>query len=213
MNAFNAVASPNYRVRRATLEDIGQLTALWKTMNFPAEDLARRITEFQVAESAAGGLLGAVGMQIAERQGRIHSEAFTDFALADSLRPLLWERLHAVATNYGLLRVWTQEPAPFWHHSGLAKADATALQKLPAGWRGGSAGWLTLKLKEDVEEVISLDQEFAQFMEAEKARTGRLVKRARALKFIVAFLALALLGSVIAAVVFVLSRHPQLPHR
>src|ERR1017187_926557 len=98
------VSSSNYRVRRATLDDIRQLTALWQSMQFPVEDLARRVTEFQVAEGAEGEVRGAVGLQIAERQGLVHSEAFSDFALADHLRPLLWDRLLAVATNHGLLR-------------------------------------------------------------------------------------------------------------
>jgi len=44
----------NYRVRRATLDDIAQLTAIWKSMDFPVEELAKRITEFQVAEGVDG---------------------------------------------------------------------------------------------------------------------------------------------------------------
>src|SRR5688572_24083219 len=102
----------NYRVRRATLDDISQLTALWKSMDFPVEELAKRITDFQIAEGPDGKVLGALGLQIAERQGRIHSECFTDFALAEQLRPLLWDRVHSVAINHGLLRLWTQEQAP-----------------------------------------------------------------------------------------------------
>jgi N-acetylglutamate synthase-like GNAT family acetyltransferase len=113
----------SYQVRRATLDDLGQLTGLWRAMNFPAEELARAVTEFQVAQDADGRLVGAIGLQIAQRQGRIHSESFEDFSLADTLRPMLWERLHAVATNHGLLRLWTHEGAPFWHHCGLRPAD------------------------------------------------------------------------------------------
>ena len=85
------MTSPNYRVRRATLDDIGQLTSLWQSMALPVEELARRITEFQITEGVDGKVLGAIGLQIAQRHGRIHSEGFTDFALADHLRPLLWE--------------------------------------------------------------------------------------------------------------------------
>ena len=179
------MSSLNYHVRRATLDDIGQLTALWQSMQLPAEDLARRVTEFQVAESADGKVLGAVGLQIAERQGLVHSEAFSDFALAEYLRPLLWDRLHSVATNHGLLRVWTQEQAPFWNHCGLLKADAEALQKLPALWRGLPSGWLTLKLRDDLETVMSLDKEFALFMQSEKQRTDKVFQRARMLKTLV----------------------------
>ena len=54
-------------------------------MGFPVADLARRVTEFQVAEDAEGRLVGAAGLQVAERQGLIHSEVFEDFALADQL--------------------------------------------------------------------------------------------------------------------------------
>ncbi len=203
----------NYRVRRATLDDIGQLTALWKSMRYPAEDLARRVTEFQVAESADGRLLGAVGMQIVERQGLIHSEAFTDFALADELRPLLWDRLHAVATNHGLLRVWTRETAPFWHHCGLQPPDPAALEKLPEVWRGHITGWLSLKLREDVEAVMTADKEFAMFMQSEKQRTDRAFQQARILKQVATLIALLLLILVVGGAFWLIMKNPQLLRR
>ncbi|MEY2429496.1 MAG: hypothetical protein QOJ40_2381, partial [Verrucomicrobiota bacterium] len=165
--------SSNYRVRRATLDDINELAALWKSMNFPAEDLSKRITEFQVAESADGKLIGALGLQVAERQGRVHSEAFRDFALADRMRPLFWDRIQSVAANHGLLRLWTQEQAPFWNHCGLGRADTETLEKLPAPWRNQSSAWLTLKLKDAPETAVSLDKEFALFMESEKQQTQK----------------------------------------
>jgi len=202
----------NYRVRRATLDDIDQLMVLWQSMHFPADELAKRITEFQVAEQAGHGVVGAVGLQVTERQGRLHSEGFTDFALADSLRPPLWERLQAVATNHGLVRLWTQEQAPFWNHCGLAKPDPEALEKLPAAWRSMSGGWLTLKLKEDIEEVISADKEFAMFMEAERQRTARTFQQARVLKFIATLIAISVLFLVMAGAFFVMRRNPQFLH-
>jgi N-acetylglutamate synthase-like GNAT family acetyltransferase len=210
---FGAVNPSNCQVRRATLDDIGQLTVLWLSMHFPAEDLARRVTEFQVAVSPEGQLVGAVGLQIAERQGLVHSEAFSDFAYAEHLRPLLWDRLRAVATNHGLLRVWTQEPAPFWHHCGLVEADAETLAKLPALWRGPSARWLTLKLKEDLEAVIALDQQFALFMQSERERTDRAMRQARILKAIATMIAFAVLIAVLAGAFVLIRRNPQLLHR
>jgi len=202
----------NYRVRRATLDDIGPLTVLWQTMHFAVDDLARRITEFQVAESE-DKVLGAVGLQIADRQGRLHSEGFVDFALADALRPLLWERLQAVATNHGLVRLWTQEQAPFWNHCGLAKSDPETLQKLPDSWRNLPGQWLTLKLKEDIEEVISADKEFAMFMQSERERTQRTFQQARIMKLIATVVALVVLGLVITGAFIVLRHNPQLLHR
>src|SRR5262245_20819344 len=104
-----AMSSSQFLVRRATLDDLSQLVALWESMQFPALELSKHITEFQVAVDHAGTLLGALGFQIAERQGRVHHEAFADFTWADELRPMLWDRLQSVALNHGLLRVWTQE--------------------------------------------------------------------------------------------------------
>jgi N-acetylglutamate synthase-like GNAT family acetyltransferase len=204
------MTSSNYRVRRATLDDVRPLMALWQSMNYPADELVRRMTEFQVAENTAGTLLGAVGLQVAERQGCIHSEAFTDFALADHLRPLLWERLHAVAANLGVFRLWTREQAPFWSHSGMVRADAEVLAKLPAPWRGHSAGWLTLKLREDLDAVIKADHEFSLFMAAEKQRTNRVLVRARILKAVVTVISFGLLALAIGVAIYLLRRNSQI---
>ena len=54
------MTSTNYRVRRATLDDIDQLLVLWQSMQFLTDDLAKRITEFQVAEAMDQKLVGAV---------------------------------------------------------------------------------------------------------------------------------------------------------
>ena len=199
----------NYRVRRATLDDISQLTAVWKSMSFPIDDLAKRITEFQVAEGLDGKVLGAVGLQIAARQGRIHSEGFSDFSLAEQLRPLLWDRVHSVATNHGLFRLWSQEQAPFWRHCGLVTADAEALGKLPAPWRNSNQAWLTLKLKEDI-ETVSLDKEFALFMESEKQRTQKAFEHAKILKAIATILALGILVLVMIGAFLVIRKNPHL---
>ncbi len=207
------MSSSPYRVRRATLDDIRQLTALWQSMQFPLEDLSKRVTEFQVAEDTGGTVLGAVGLQIAERQGLIHSEAFGDFSLAEHLRPMLWDRLHAVATNHGLLRIWTREQAPFWNHCGLVKADDEALHKLPALWSSPSVAWLTLKLKDDLETVMSLDKEFAVFMQSEKQRTERMFQHARMLKTMVTLIAVAMLIAVVVWAARMFMRNPQLLHR
>jgi hypothetical protein len=206
------VSSSKYRVRRATLDDLGYLTTIWQPMHFPVDDLAKRVTEFQVAESPDGKLLGAVGLQIAERQGLVHSEAFGDFALAEHLRPLLWDRVHAVATNHGLLRVWTREQAPFWNHCGMLQADAEALQKLPVLWRGPTSHWLTLKLRDDVETVLSVDKEFALFMQSEKQRTEQVFQRARTLKNLVLLISVGLLIVVAIWAARLFLRNPQILH-
>jgi N-acetylglutamate synthase-like GNAT family acetyltransferase len=200
----------NYRVRRATLEDIGQLVAMWQSMNFAPGELARRITEFQVVVSPEGALVGALGIQVAERQGRIYCEAFTDFALAEHLRPMLWDRVHTLATNLGLLRLWTQENAPFWHHCGLVRSDAEALAKLPEPWRSLPTDWLTVKLREDPEAIVSADQQFAMFVQAEKERSQRALTHARMLKSIVTLIAVLLLVCILGAALYLMVKRRRL---
>jgi N-acetylglutamate synthase-like GNAT family acetyltransferase len=210
-NQAERMSAAEFRVRRATLEDIGALSALWAGMRFQVEDLAKRITEFQVAETAEGQIIGALGLQILERQGSLHSEAFTDFALADRVRPLLWDRMNALAANHGLIRLWTQEQAPFWRQCGLAIPDDDALKVLPKPWRAASSAyWLTLKLREDLETLMRADHEFALFMQSEKARTQRSLQHARLLKLVATLLALALFIAVLLGAIFVFKNSSRL---
>jgi hypothetical protein len=109
--------------------------------------------------------------------------------------------------------LWTQEQAPFWNHCGLAKADPESMEKLPAPWRAAGGQWLTLKLKEDIEEVISSDKEFAMFMESERQKTARTFQQARFLKLIATLVALAVLCLVAAGAFLVLRKNPHLFHR
>ncbi len=201
------LSAPTYRVRRATLEDLGPLTKLWASMGFPTDDLVRRVTEFQVVE-APGGLLGGLGLHIAERQGQIHSEAFTDFSIADTVRPLLWERIKSLATNYSLLRLWTTEAAPFWKHCGLEPATEEALQKLPASWHAQPGRWLTLKLREDLDAVLSADKELALFMQMERHRSRNTLAKARVAKTIATAIGVLVALLLFGAAVYLLLKHP-----
>jgi len=205
------MTATNFRVRRATIDDLPELISLWKSLDLSNAELQNRLTEFQVAESVDGKFLGAIGMQIAEKQGRIHSEGFKDFALADQLRPLLWERLQSVATNHGLFRIWTQERAPFWSRTGLNPPKAEMLQKLPALWKNLSGEWLALQLRDDAAiEAISGDKEFEMFMASEKQSTQRMFGQARVLKFIAMAIAVLLAIFVIFVAIYLLRKNPQI---
>ena len=199
-------------MRRATIEDLQGLVALWESMNLPAMELERRLTDFQVAEGPDGSLIGAIGMEISGRHGRIHSEAFNDFSLADPLRQKLCDRFHALATNHGLTRVWTVENAPFWRHSGFNPADEPTLKKLPEPWTKHSVKWLThcLRNEEVVENVI--EKEFARFVELEKESTAKVMGRARILNH-VALVVAVILAFLVALYVFVVRFHGHLPGR
>ncbi len=187
------MTATEYKVRRATTDDLEQLAELWRATLLPVDLLEKRFTEFQVAENAEGKLVGAVGLQIVQKQGCIHGETYTDFALSDTLRPLLWERLQGVAKNYGLTRLWTLESAPFWRQHGFVPADEDTLKKFPPVFEKADAKWLTVKLKEELETILSVDKEFELFMQAEKERTQQVFEQAKGLKLLTLLLGIGLL--------------------
>jgi hypothetical protein len=68
-------------------------------------------------------------------------------------------------------------------------------------------------LKDDVETVVSLDKEFALFMQSEKQRTEQVFRRARALKTFATVIAFVLLLGVVGWAVSLFLRNPGLLHR
>ncbi len=198
----------NYTIRRATLDDLDQLTLLWQLVGLPTDELARRVTEFQVAVAPDGGIDALIGLQMVNKQGLIHTECFRDLSMATPLRPKFWERIQSLAMNHGLQRLWTLEQAAFWKNHGLMPADDTLIGTLPPAWRGASEGWLTLKLRDGLEQLASTNHEFAMFMAAEKERTARTIQGGKALKLVATVIAFALLIIVIAGLLMVAARNP-----
>ncbi len=203
--------SETYRVRRATTDDLDQLVLLWQSALLPAHELEKRFTEFQVAEGMGGKIFGAIGMQIAGSSGKIHSEAYTDFALTDELRPLLWQRLGSVAANHGLFRLWTDERAPFWRKDcGFAEATAEVRAKAPADFGEIKPNWVTLQLREDLAEPTVLEAQFAQFKAEEQQRTQKMFEQARLFKGIAWGMAVLLFVLVAIGVVFLMKHRASL---
>jgi N-acetylglutamate synthase-like GNAT family acetyltransferase len=199
--------SPPQRVRRATLDDLPGLRELWTLMRIPPDELERRLTEFQVVESGDGHVVGGIGIQIQRHHAWLHSEAYRDFSGADELRALLLQRIHSLASNHGVLRLWTRETAPFWTHHGFQPADSNALKKLPEAWTGGGSGWLTLQLK-DEEAIVSLDKELALFKESERERSAKALRQAQLLKRMATFMAIVFALFVMAALFYLLRKDP-----
>src|SRR5437870_4472776 len=127
-----------FQVRRATLDDLAQLRIVWTKTKLDSTALEKRLTEFQVIE--AGGIAACIGIQVANQQGLIHSEAIANFTQRDQLAPVLWDRIQTIARNHGLHRLWIDEPDPFWIQYGFVPASKEQLRKLPAVF-GRSEEW------------------------------------------------------------------------
>ena len=172
----------DYIVRRATVDDLGGLKKLWQRAGLQVLDLDKRLTEFQLIVSDAGDLIGALGLHIEGKQGKLHSEAFSQPDQQDQFRPRLWERVQTVSRNHGLVRLWTQELSPFWHQAGFADATSEALKKIPTAFGDAHSRWLTLQLKEETMPTLSLEQEFELFQQSQRQSTERVMEQARKLK-------------------------------
>jgi N-acetylglutamate synthase-like GNAT family acetyltransferase len=193
-------------VRRATTEDLRSLKALWESMHLPFEELGKRLTEFQVAQTADGRLLGAIGMQIVRQHARLHSESYFDFALADHARQMFWERIQMISSNHGVFRLWTQETSPFWTRLGFRPAVAEKLSRLPEEWNQTKSEWFTLQLKDEEVIVNALDKNLTAFISSEKRSATRAREQAQTLKTII-IVAGFLIGIICLAIVFYLIVH------
>lgn len=189
-------------VRRATIDDLPSLKELWTKAGLPVLEEERHLTEFQTIWDPSGKLAGAAALRVMGKQGWLHSEAFLHPELEDSLRPLLWERLRSVARNHGLAKIWTKEAAPFWHQeAGFVLADEAQSKQKPPALVDAPTGWWLLTLREESQDAIALEREFAMFAESQKASTERVIEQARQLKKVAyVVLGLALAGVIILVV-------------
>jgi N-acetylglutamate synthase-like GNAT family acetyltransferase len=167
-------------------------------MLLPADELEKRLTEFQVVESSDGRLLGAIGIQIVRQHARLHSESYQDFAQANEARQLFWNRLQTLAANHGVFRLWTQESSPFWSQLGFRSVNPAKLVEMPTEWQSAQGEWFMLQLKDEEAIVNALDKDFAAFMQAERRNTERTYEQARTLKTIV-----TVIGMTIAILCFI----------
>jgi N-acetylglutamate synthase-like GNAT family acetyltransferase len=198
--------TPNLQARRANVEDLPKLVALWQMENLPVKELEQRFKEFQLLEDRSGEIVGAMGIHIAGTEGWMHHEAFAHPESADALRDLLWQRMQIMAKNHGLVRMWTQLSAPFWHTNGFQPAHPEVEAKRPAGFTDGTQTWLCVQFREESPGEITgtFDKEFAMFKEAERQNTERIIQQAKALKLVGMLIALAVLGFVIVASIWLL---------
>jgi len=201
---------PPEQVRRATVEDLPQLIALWKQEDLPWQQLEKRFKEFQVVEGE-GKVLGLLGLDVTGLEGHVHSEAFARPELADRLRDQLWERMQVVAKNHGLIRIWSQFSTPFWNHCGFQSASAAMLEKIPPAFAGTSGLWRFMQLRDDAVLPASVEKEFAMFREMEKAETEKLFQKAKVLKLVAGLIVAAVLVLVIVWVVLWMRTQRQPP--
>src|SRR5688572_1936101 len=170
------MSEPQYSLRRATVDDLPGLKVLWERARLQVLDLEKRLTDFQLVVSDAGDLIGAIGLHIEGKQGKVHSEAFAQPEQDAKFRDQVWERIQVVARNHGLVRLWKREGGPFWQQQGgFAEASAELVKRLPASFGDAPGRWLMLQLREENLSVLSLEREFELFQVSQQQETAKLM--------------------------------------
>jgi N-acetylglutamate synthase-like GNAT family acetyltransferase len=201
-------------VRRATLEDLPVLQAVWDVSRLPGLELERHLTEFQLALRPDGVVMAAIALRVAGAQGWLHSEAGYTAEPPSEYRSALWERLHILARNHGLVRLWMKgEPAAFWQAAGFRPATAEELQKLPAAWPAEPALWHTLALKGEALMSDAVAGQFARFHSEQREAAERLRQQGERLKWLAVLVAVVFFLGAIRVAVLVLraARHSRQP--
>ena len=155
------MTEPRLVARRATVEDLPPLLALWRLEQLPAVALEKRFTEFQVVCDDTGQVLAALGLQLAGAQGWLHSEAIAKPELSDALRARLWQRLQIIIQNHALERLWTQLTSGFWREQGFERANEELLKLRPAAFPLNDQDWLAVTLRA-ANAAAALEREFAE---------------------------------------------------
>jgi N-acetylglutamate synthase-like GNAT family acetyltransferase len=185
-----AMTTSDLNVRRATVDDLPQLHALWRQATLPWQDLEKRFKDFQVVQDAHGQIIAALGLQISGTEGRLHDEAMLQPEGADELRARLWERVRTLAQNHGLVRVWTQLNAPFWQVNGFGEPAPEVGKRLPAAFAVGEGPWWTAQLRNETSAASQIDREFALLKESSREENERMKRQARRLKLIASLVVL-----------------------
>jgi hypothetical protein len=187
------MTTANLQVRRASVDDLPQLISLWQQEQLPSSTLEKRFKDFQVVEGA-NKVLGAIGLEVAGTEGRLHSEVFAHPEQADALRGMLWERMQVVGKNVGLVRIWTQLSTPFWSRTRLEYAPDGVLSKLPGAIAGDPRPWRVLQLKDELSPAVAAEREFEVYRQMEKHRQAQIQERAKVLKIIASVVVMVVCG-------------------
>lgn len=180
--------------RRAAVEDLAALQALWMEAGLPWEQLAGYLNEFQVTVDDSGLITSAIGLLIEGDQALLHTEAVHPGADADLSRAALWKRVQIVARNQGVQRIWTQEDADYWRVSGFSPMPPPLVERVPASFLKSADAWLACDLM-DPERAKAIVNEQLAILEAERLQSAeefqRKVRIFRLAAILLAFVVLA----------------------
>lgn len=206
--------APALSARRATVEDLPALQALWQQAGLPWTELEPYVTEFQVvAGEAEGGLLAAIGLLVEDTDALLHTEAVAPWDNADELRAALWQRIQIVARNQGVHRLWTQEDADYWCHGGFRTPSPEVVAKAGASFVDKTAAWQVCDLIDPDKARLLVDEQMAIWQAARAQEAQELQSKIRVFRNFALLLAAAVTIAALGMFLYVVLRHPEILQR
>lgn len=198
-------------VRRATLDDLEMLRGVWREARLPEFELERRFTEFQIVLDSNGWILAALGLRFSGHHGQVHSLAIRRTDLEADLRSALLDRIVTLGHQHGALRLWTRESGDFWSDKGFLPPTPEERRDLPPAFGGPAEAWRTLKLRDEPLKLIAAEEQLEAYLEVERLKTERLVRRGQLLKLIATAIAVVVFAFALAALVILVRRGRRPP--
>lgn len=206
--------TPALNARRATIEDLPALQALWQQAGLPWIELERFVTEFQVVPAEGEGLLlAALGLLVEGNDALLHTEAVADPELADELRATLWHRVQIVARNQGVQRIWTQEDADYWRDSGFSKPSPAMVAETAATFVDKSAEWQVFELIDPDKAKHLVDEQMAIWEAARAQEAEELQDKIRSFRTFAFALAGVVTLAALGMFLYIVMRHPEILQR
>jgi N-acetylglutamate synthase-like GNAT family acetyltransferase len=203
--------SPQWTARRATIDDLPALEALWQRMELPWQQLEQYLTEFQVVPAEDGSLRAAIGMLVEGQEALMHTEAIPESEPEpDELRAALWKRLQVVARNQGVVRIWTQEDAPYWVASGFQPPEPSVRSEAKASFVGQDGDWHIFPLSDPNRTSKILQEQMAIWQatrEQESSDFMGTIRNVRTGAFMIAGTIIALLFGM---AIYIFSKKPDI---
>lgn len=205
-----------WTARRATLEDLPALEALWQRCGLPWEQLEKFFTEFQVVtkeeeEGEESAIHAALGLLVEGAEGLVHTEAIPPSDIdPDELRAVLWRRLQLVARNQGVQRLWTQEDAPYWVASGFSAPSPKTRAETHASFLDSDPGWKLFQLMDPDKASKLVQEQLAIWQASREQESGeflRTISTVRNAAFIITGVIIAVL---IGMATYIFLRRPDL---
>ena len=200
------MSAAGLKIRRVHVGDLNELRAVWRAAGIYSLELEKRFTEFQIVINEKADIIASFGINAQGKEAHVHSESYAPDAPREEIRELIWKRVQTLAENRGLMRLWADDQE-FWKQQGFEKPQEKVLKRGIELFGSAMERRLTLQLRDEEDLHKLAEAQFELFQQTSQAERERILSQGNFYKNVaVAVAAFVVLGGLIAAAFFLISR-------